>query len=330
MTVTGARGAYAQGTPRFITVTAYGGVFETALRETFVEDFAKKTGVEARVQLGNPNQWIGQVEASPAKPPLDVIIGATDVVIDAGKKGLLDKPTVEKIPNMADVPKFFVDLCEGWGVCFDYGTIGLAYHKGRVKNPPKSIAEFVERTAKGEWTASIPTVAYGPTTYWVIWNFNDVFGGKNDNIDPAIAAIKRMRPKTVFWSSITDFLNHLESGEADIGLYPDGRVWTAFDSGATWIEFINPSEGGVMTPIGVVKPKNAPNIAWKFIDSMLAPEPQARFAELLNFGVTNEKVKYSDKVKTRITPWKETRLAPPEIAKFVPQWVERWNKELGV
>ena len=320
----------AQSRPSKITVTSYGGVWEKAIRETFVADFVKRTGVQASIQLGNPNQWISQVEASPEKPPIDVIVTSVDLALEAGRKGLLEKISVEKVPNMRDVPEMFVKMCDGWGVCFDYGAGGIAYHKGRVKNPPKSLKEFVDRTAKGEWRASLPTVAFQPAMQLLLWSLNDVYGGKVDDIGPALAAVKRMRKNTIFWSSVTDFLNHLESGEADIGLYYDGRVWAHYDTGATWIDFINPLEGAVMTAIAAVKPKNSPQIAWEYINSMLAPGPQAEFAERLYFGMTNKHTRYSDKVKSRIIPWEKTRVPPvDEMGKYLSTWVERWNKEVG-
>jgi putative spermidine/putrescine transport system substrate-binding protein len=321
---------FAQAKPSRITVTSYGGIFEGAVRDTFVADFTKRTGVAADIQLGNPNQWMSQVEANPGKPPVDAVISSVDLVIEIGKKNLLEKPTVEKVPNLADIPQYFVDICQGWGVCFDYGSGGIAYHKGRVKNPPKSLRELVDRTAKGEFRASLPTVAFQPALQLLIWSLNDALGGTLDNITPVIDAVKRMKPNTVFWSSVTDFLNHLQSGEADIGLYYDGRVWAAYDSGMTFLDFINPSEGAVMTPIAVVKPTNAPPIAWEYINSMLAPEPQTEFGNRMNFGMTNKKVHYSEKVKDRITPWEKTRLPPVDrMAPYVSQWVERWNKEIG-
>lgn len=313
-----------------ITVTSYGGVWETAIRDTFVADFTKRTGVQAAIQLGNPNQWVSQVEASPAKPPVDVIVSSVDLAVEAGRKGLVEKVAADKLSNLPDIPAQFVDMCQGWGVCFDYGAAGLAYHKGRIKNSAESIKEFVDRTAKGEWTASLPTPSFQPAMQALLWSFNDVYGGKLDDIGPALEAIKRMRKNTIFWSSVTDFLNHLASGEADIGVYYDGRVWAHYDTGATWIDFINPSEGAVMTAIAALKAKNAPPIAWEYINSMLAPEPQAAFAERLYFGMTNTKTRYSDKVKDKITPWEKTRVPPVnEMGKYVSGWVERWNKEIG-
>lgn len=324
-------GAFAQNKPDRITVTSYGGVWETAIRDYFVADFKKRTGVDADVQLGNPNQWISQVKASPNKPPLDAVVATAELIIEAGRAGLVDKIDGAKLSNLKDVDKRFVDICEGWGVCFDYGAGGFGFHKGRVKNPPKSFVEFVDRTAKGEWTASMMTPNWNPATLFVIWALNDVYGGKLDDITPALDAIKRMKKNCIFWGSVTDFLTHLSSGEADIGIYPDGRVWAYYDTGAHWIDFINPSEGGVMIPVAIMKPKNAPDIAWEYINSMIAVEPQAKFAEKMNYGVTNNKVVYSDKVKPRITPWEKTRFPPiAEIGPHLSNWIERWNKEIGV
>ncbi|MGD9843751.1 MAG: substrate-binding domain-containing protein, partial [Variibacter sp.] len=109
-------GAFAQNKPDRITVTSYGGVWETAIRDYFVADFKKRTGVDADVQLGNPNQWISQVKASPNKPPLDAVVATADLIIEAGRAGLLDNIDGAKLANLKDVDKRFVDISEGWGV----------------------------------------------------------------------------------------------------------------------------------------------------------------------------------------------------------------------
>ena len=54
-----------------ITVTSYGGIWEKAIKECFVADFEKKNpGAKANVVLGGPAQWMGQVEANQANPPI--------------------------------------------------------------------------------------------------------------------------------------------------------------------------------------------------------------------------------------------------------------------
>ena len=106
-------GALAQGKPDRITVTSYGGIWERAIRDIFVADFTKRTGVAADVQLGNPNQWLSQVEASPDKPPLHALVATPELAIEAGRKGLVEKIDGSKLKNLKDVSPRFVDICNG-------------------------------------------------------------------------------------------------------------------------------------------------------------------------------------------------------------------------
>jgi len=68
-----------------IVVTAFGGVFEKAIREVIVADFENKTGTKAQVMGGQPEQWMAQVEANRAHPPIDVMLNNVDGAILAGK-----------------------------------------------------------------------------------------------------------------------------------------------------------------------------------------------------------------------------------------------------
>jgi putative spermidine/putrescine transport system substrate-binding protein len=295
-----------------------------------VAPFEAKTGAKANVALGGPPQWLAQVEASPDKPPIDVLIMTPDLALIAAKKGLVDDFTVDKLPNLAQIPQVFTDSVLGKGTVFDYGVAGLTYNKDKVKKPPKSFAEFVDRTAAGEWVASLPGITYAVTPIMLIWAMAKALGGGVTNVDPFFNAMKKMRKNVIFWGGPNDFFNHLQSGEAEIGVYFDGRTWTHFDAGATWIGFINPSEGGSLNAVAVQKPKNASALAWDYLDIVLSADAQLKFAELLNYGVTNEKVVYPPKLAERITPWQKAQFPPyDEIAVVRNEWVDRWNREIG-
>ncbi|NVP57468.1 extracellular solute-binding protein [Mycoplana rhizolycopersici] len=313
-----------------ITVTAFGGVWEEAVRKCFVAPFEAKTKAKANVSLGGPPQWLAQVEAEPAKPPVDVLIMTPDLALTAAKADLVDDFTVEKLPNLAKIPQQLTDSVKGKGTLFDYGVSGITYNKDRVKNPPKSFAEFVDRVASGEFVASVPSISYAVTPIMLIWSMAQALGGGANNVDPFFKAMEKMKDNLVFWAGPNDFFNHLSSGEADIGIYFDGRTWNHFDSGATWIDFINPAEGGALNGVAVQKPKNANPLAWQYINEVLDAKNQEQFAEIMNYGVTNVDVVYSDKLKPRITPWQQTQFPPyEEIAPVRNEWVDRWNREIG-
>jgi putative spermidine/putrescine transport system substrate-binding protein len=313
-----------------ITVTALGGIWEEAVRKCFVAPFEQKTGAKANVLLGSPPQWLSQVEANPQNPPIDVLIMTPDLAINAAKADLVDTFTAEKLPNLVDIPSEFTNALGGKGTVFDYGVAGITYNKKTVKNPPKSFKEFVDRTAEGEWVASLPGITYAVTPIMLIWAMAKALGGGVDHVDPFFDAAKKMRKNLIFWGGPNDFFNHLSSGEADIGIYFDGRTWAHVDAGADWIDFINPSEGGSINALAVQKPKNAKELAWDYINVMLSPEAQLKFAEMLSYPVTNKKVQYPPHLAKRFTPWQEAHFPPyEEIAKVRAEWVDRWNREVG-
>ena len=62
---------------------------------------------------------------------------------------------------------------------------------------------------------------------------------------------------------------------------------------------------------------------------MLDPEAQLKFAQLINYPITNQKVVYPPALRERFTPWEKTQLPPfGKIAAVIPEWVNRWNREL--
>ena len=317
-----------------ITVTSFGGIWETAIKNCFADEFEKRTGSKANVLIGSPAQWMSQIEANPDNPPIDVIVTTQSQTMAAGEGGLISKATAKEIPNLADVDPIFIKAVDGWGACFDFGAFVLAYNKKTIKNPPKSIKEFVDRTLKGDWIATMPSVTYAIAPD-IIWSFADLYGGSADNVDPAFAVFKQLKDSgnMISWSSVTDFLNQMSTGDADIGMYWDGRAYAFIDKGNDWLGVIKPTDKAFMSCVAMNKAKGAPDVAWDYLNIVFEPGPQACFSDYLNYGVTNQKVQYSDKMKNRVT-WPKDLRAPDvstsrKIAQNAADWIERWNKEIG-
>ena len=172
-----------------ITVTTYGGIWEEAIQKCYADEFERRTGYKANVLIGAPAQWMSQIEANPDNPPIHVLIGNEPHTIAAGEAGLIERATEEQIPEFANVSDQFKDVVDGGGACFDYGAFVITYHKDRVKNPPTSIKEFVERTIAGDWVASMPSINYALSPQALVWNLADLYGGGVDDISPAIGLV---------------------------------------------------------------------------------------------------------------------------------------------
>ncbi len=163
--------------PADLVVTAYGGLWEQAFRQCYVVPFEKATGKTVDIVLGSPSQWINQIVASPDKPPIDIIMNGIDQGLDAARRGIVEHYDVAQVPNLKDVDPKFIAAGQGYGSITNYGAMGLAYNAKTVPNPPKSWKEFVDRTVKGDWKASIPGINYASTPETVIWMLADVYGG---------------------------------------------------------------------------------------------------------------------------------------------------------
>lgn len=320
------------GTAADLTVTAYGGAWEQAYRKCFVQPFEKSTGKTVEVVLGSPTQWLNQISANPAKPPLDVMINTVDSGKIARDRGLVERITVENVPNLSQIRPALLQYGAGSGFPLTYGNFGLMYNAEKVKSPPKTWKEFNEGVVAGKWRAAVPGIAYVATPAGFIGLYATVYGAKLDNIQPALDQIKRLRDSgnAVFYSDPNAPLTAIRSGEIDMAMYFDGRAWTEHDAGTKQIGFINPEPGTVGFPNMAQKVKNGSPLAWQFLNVLASSEAQACFGESIQYPASNRTVEYSSKLKARIAPEDRTIWPPFEdIAKHTPSWIEMWNKQIG-
>ncbi|WP_051481426.1 extracellular solute-binding protein [Paraburkholderia nodosa] len=315
-----------------LTVTAFGGTWEKAYRECFVEPFEKKTGKSVDVTLGNPLQWVNQVAANPAKPPIDVMVSTPEATHIAVERKLLDPITTKDVPNLADLDPRLVQYGHGYGFPITFGDFGLMYSTRRVKNPPKSWKEFVEGVVAGKYQAGIPDINYVATPAGLITLFNQLYGGSPTNIQPALDQIKRMRDSknVTFFNEPNAPLNAIRNGDIDIAMYYDGRAWSEHDTSNPDIAWINPAPGSVAFPNMAVKVKNGSPLGTQFLNELASAQGQSCFANAMQYTASNTKVSYDAVVKPRIaTVDKSIWVNFDDIGKYVPQWIESWNKQIG-
>ena len=315
-----------------LTVTAYGGSWETAYRKCFVQPFEAATGKSVDVILGSPIQWANQIAANPARPPIDVVIGSVDSGKLLRERGLVDKIAAADVPNVTQIEPKLLAYGAGHGFPLGYGNFGLMYNTKTVKNPPKTWKEFVDETVKGTWKVALPGIAYVGTTQGLIALFSQVYGGGLDNVQPGLDQIKRMRDSgnVIFYSEVNAPLVALRSGDVDMAMYFDGRAWAEHDAGTSVIGFTNPAPGSVAWPSMAQKVKNGSPLGFRFMDMLASVEGQSCFANAMQYPASNVNVKYSDKVKPRIAPTASSLwISFDDVARNAPQWIEMWNKQIG-
>ncbi|MER5173676.1 extracellular solute-binding protein [Thioclava kandeliae] len=315
-----------------IVVSGYGGLWSETFETCFAAPYREKTGNTVSITLGAPNQWVNQLAAATGKPPIDLLMISSSGALDAIDKGLVEPIDEARVPNYARIDPQFRDFTKGLGSVYVYGAMGLTYDTRTVETPPATWEDFVEGTVEGKWRASIPGLNYGSSGLAsTVWMLEHVAGGNTDNVDHAIEDIRRMRASgnLIFWNNANDFINQISSGEADIGMYWDGRSWAFIDDGHPEIAYANPAPGSVAAMTWVQKLKGSPDTAWDLMNIILSAEGQSCYTEKMRYGMSNMDVTYSPEVTPQITKLDEIVIPPfAEITAELPKWVDQWNRTI--
>jgi putative spermidine/putrescine transport system substrate-binding protein len=313
---------------KHIVVTAYGGLWADSVRKNFVTCYDKKIGGQADVLTGESADWLNKIRANPNKPPIDVITLAESDSYRAGREGLLDKITPDKLPYLKDIPDQFHQPWKDYSVVLNFGAMGVMYNKDVIKTPPASWKELIDNTIAGKYGKRVAwpagTYTWGPEFIWFV---AQQYGG---NIDTAFAKLKAMQPYMVkFWNTPVEALNLFGTKEVDIIPYWDGRALAFIDKGNAWAGFYIPKPNTIAGSVLISKVKNAPDSAWAYMNCALSPEGQLAHAKSVLYSVTNKNVVYPPELKDKLTAANVIVIPPySEIIDKIPQWIERWNKEI--
>jgi putative spermidine/putrescine transport system substrate-binding protein len=325
----------ARASDREVVMSMSGGSFMQNWQKHIIDPFQKKTGIRVKMVPGSMKAHAMQLRASRGTPPFDMFLGDGADFVHIVAAGLLLPLTPDKVPSINDVAPKFRDQWNGFGSHFDYSSVGLAIRTDRIKNPPASWREFVERGAAGEFGKTIffnnlPAGVRGPE---MLLTLSRVFGRDQKDVDAGFAAIKRLKPYTFkYFSSFNDPVVLLTNGEGDIGPGWDGRTYIAHDESGGKINWIKPKEGPASNgPIaGVVKGGNTEG-AYQLINYALSAEAQKAFCEAMFYGSVNSKVQYSEQLAKRIPAIDDIHVFDEKfMADHVGQWIERWNREIAV
>ncbi|WP_170317743.1 extracellular solute-binding protein [Paroceanicella profunda] len=315
-----------------LVISGYGGLWEQAVRTCFEAPYTALTGNTVAITMGAPNQWINQIKAAPGTPPIDLLMIPSSGAFDAIKSDIVEPIDTARVPNYAEVSQQFKDFTKGMGSVYVYGAMGLMYDSTVVTDAPKTWQEFVDGTIAGKWRASIPGLDYGSSGIAsTVWMLAHVSGGDVDNADQGFEDIAKMQESgnLVFWNNANELLNQIGSGEADIGMYWDGRSWAFIDDDHADIRYVNPEPGSVAAMTWVQKVKGGDDSAWDLMNIVLSAEGQACYGNMMRYGMSNANVTYDPAVAPQITRMDSIVIPPFEqIAEKMPEWVDRWNREI--
>lgn len=206
--------AHAQSSERLVAM-AIPGTWERSARSVVVPAFKKKIGADVTVSPALIVDALAKLSASKGQPPFDVVMMDEPAEINAKSQGLLAPLPVDRIPNLAKVPKQLIGS-DGMGVMSAMQVFGIAYNPKTVKTPPKSWDELWSPAYKGRVLINGPDTTIGAT--WMV-ELARMHGGSEKNLEPAWKMLEKLRPNLATIPANPGAVGPLfQQGQADIAL----------------------------------------------------------------------------------------------------------------
>jgi len=314
-----------------LVVGIFGGSFAEDSKTCHIAAFEKATGAKVSLKLGSSSQFAAGIRATGGKSDFDVVYIDNSLASQLKNEKLLEAIDKSKLSNAGDISPRAFDK-DGQYVVFMTGATVIVYDTKQVKTPPTSWAdlakpEFAGRLAIGDIS--------GTSGSQFLMALNRMKGGTLDNMNPGFEAIKPLAKSSVtLYTQADQIVSLFERQEIAAAVWYPDRAGSAIDKGLP-LAIVYPQEGAVGILPALVIPKGAksPALALKYIDQVLSKDGQTCFAERKYAGPVNTQVKLSDKA-AKIVPYKESFdklwLPDPEaVAKSLPEWTKRWQREVA-
>ena len=317
-----------------LVVAAYGGSYETIMREVVIPPFERANNVVVDYVAGNSSDNIAKLQAQRGNQSVGVAVLDDGPMVQAASMGLC-QPFRDDATKAALYPVAL--LAEGRAVGTGFGYTGIAYNTKLFQErglPVPTSWTDLERPAFKQ-RLSIPGIdnTYGLHTLVMEARIN---GGGEANIDPGFAAMKgRVNPNVLAYESSPGKMSELfQSGEIWLAVWGSSRVSAMAASGFP-LAIVRPKEGVVvlMTAGCVVEGAPKPELAQKFLSFLVSPDIQAAFARQYGSGPTNRTTTLDPETAGKVVFGEDqvkqlVGLDWATINAKRPEWTRRWQREV--
>ncbi|OGK94854.1 MAG: ABC transporter substrate-binding protein [Candidatus Rokubacteria bacterium RBG_16_73_20] len=313
-----------------LVVAIFGGSFVDNAKKCHAAPFEKATGATVKYVLGSSVQTAAKLRATGGRAEFDVSYMDSQIVKQMKAEGLLQPLEPAKIAHWNDLYDVSKDPGNQWVSLMFAGTT-IAYNTTLVKTPPTSWADLWKPEYKGK--LAIPDIS-GTSGQQFLIAAARLNGGSLENIAPGFEAIKKLKPNVQMMYTQPDQLIPLfERGDIAIAVWYTDRTGAAASKGVP-VAAAYPKEGaiGIVPTVSIPKGSQKKELAEKYISVLLSPEGQLCYAQTQFAGPSNKKVKLPPDL-AKLLPYGENveRMYFPDtdvLAKKLPEWAERWGREI--
>lgn len=299
--------------------------------------FEAKTGAKVIAdRTGSTSEMVAKLKAGGDRPQYDIITLAGVGAEGLASAGLLEKPDLNRIPNLKDVPAQYQTGANGHGIGYLLWCNSLVYNTRTVKEVPDSYAALWDPTYEGRlflpppnWTEAMDLIIIAAK----------LAGGDVHNIEPGFKKLEELKDRVMTLGENPNQIAELfRTNSLDMGglyapaFFPKQIRDPAYSLGATF----GMKEGFYTDLMLSVMPKHRPgdtDLAYAFIDHSLDPLVQGKMAEDIYNGPVNSKAIIS--AEARKSPF---ILTPEQIAEKAimhdnaflatvhDQWIRRYTE----
>ncbi len=316
-----------------ISATTYPGAWESAHRSILVPAFQKAAGATTNLVASLAVDTVSKIVAARANPPYDVVILDEGPYLAALQHDIFEKIPTEKLPNLKDIPKKFIDS-RGFG-CFVSGQIiGIAYNNEKIKKPPTSWNDLLKPEYKGR--VGLSSMGSTLVSAWMV-EMAKLNGGGEENMEPAFQFVKKMLPNLGAVATSPGALATLfQQGQIDISVHYNNNVGDIAAKGVP-IALARPDTGYLLiqSTMHVVKNTKNPDLAAAYINAAISPDVQQKMGDAPYFVVpTNQKVQFSKGLQTWAKDMNDLQtFKTVDWAKLNPrrgEYIDRFNREVKI
>lgn len=280
-------GAGAAANARDLTVVSWGGAYQAAQKKVYFEPFKQETKVPLIDESWDGGIGVLRAKVQGGNSTWDVVQVESEELAAGCEEGLFVPLDWAKIGGKDNYIKPAVNECGVGAILYDFV---LGYDKDKIKDPPKSWADFFD-TKKYPGKRGLRA---GPKTTLEIALMGDGVAPKDvykvlktkEGVDRAFKKLDTIRKDLVFWKAGAQPPQLLASGEVALTSVYNGRIDAANHAdkrnfGISW-------NGALYTLDSWVILKGSPNVdaAYKLIDFMGQAKRQAKLPEAIAYGVT--------------------------------------------
>jgi len=314
-----------------LVVSSFGGAYEEAQKE-LAKQFEQEYNAEVEFITLYSADALARIRAEKGNQSIDVVQFSGGQESVAGPEDLIIKLDESQLTNMANLYDAAKDP-NGYAPAIAFSALGIVYNEEEVKTPPTSWKDLWNPEYKGKVVITDISNSFG---LQFLVAAARMMGGDENNIQPGFDEIAKLIPNAAaVVKSSPEVGNLYAQGEAIIGAYDSGYAFTFRNQGIP-VKYVVPQEGAIGSFISAQVVKGSPNeeLAIKFVDFLLRPDVQQKFAEKTGYAPTNKTVQLSEELQ-QLLPYGEDkvsgliRLNSEAVNANKAAWTEEWNKMIS-